>query len=154
MCHEHRCQTCFLLKSSKLASKLLAHGRVQSRERLVEQEEVRRSRKRLGQAHPLSLPSGKLRRISILQAFEAKVSEPVGSSWRSGTDGEEEMLPDGEVGEKGEPLAHIANLAIFDRDIVHPPIAVVDEPGPGPYKPARLRNSTVLPEPEGPRMAR
>jgi len=61
------------LEPPQLAPKDVSNGGVKGRERLVEEEEIRRAAQSLGQTHPLSLPSGELGGIPVLQALEAKV---------------------------------------------------------------------------------
>src|SRR5204862_5711880 len=58
-----------------LASGTLAQGRVQIRQRLVQEQQLRLGRERPGQRHPLPLPSRELLHAPSLEPFETHEPE-------------------------------------------------------------------------------
>ena len=128
---EHGGQAGLVLQSAELAAELESNGCVERRERLVEEEELRRSAQGLCQCDPLALATGDLVRVAVLQSLEVKVVEPVRGPARRGALGEEELLPHGEMRVEGERLGHVADLTGLDGDRA-PPVARRTRPDRGP----------------------
>ena len=56
------------MQATEPDAQLLAHARVESAERLVEQQHLRVDRERAGEPHALPLPAGELCGIAVAEA--------------------------------------------------------------------------------------
>ena len=119
---EDRRDVDLVVETAEPLAKLLADGRVERTERLVEKEDARLDRERPGKCHPLALAAGELRRVAARQALEVHQTEelvdaPLDLGLRLLADGQPEadVLADGHVLERGVVLEHEANAAILDR---------------------------------------
>src|SRR5271170_1783331 len=94
---QHGGQASVVLQSAEFPSQLSSNGRVERRERLVEEEELRRPTQGLCQCDPLTLATRDLVRVAFLQTVEVKVVEPIRGPAGRGALGKEEVLPHGEM---------------------------------------------------------
>ena len=146
---QHGGQAGVVLQSAELPSQLPSNGSVERRERLVEEEELRRPAQGLCQCHPLALATGDLVRVAVLQSVEVKVVEPVRGPARRGALGEEELLPHGEMRVEREPLGDVAHPTGLDGDALHRSPAVPDRTGRRAVEPGQTPEESRLARPRG-----
>ncbi len=119
MCHQHGGDAELALHAADGTSQLLADLRVQCAERFIQQQYLRLVRQGARHGHPLLLTAGKLRRKTIVHAFERHQFQqllPAGAPFRRAhaphPQRELDVLGHGEVAEQRIVLEHEADAAL------------------------------------------
>ena len=162
---EHRRHVDLVVQVAQPAPQLLADLGIERAERLVEQQDARLDGERAGKRHALALAAGKLARIAVGQPLEldqieqllnARVDFRLGDALPAlaHAQAEGDVLEHAHMPEQRIMLEHEADVALADaaRQRV---LSVEMRPDPrsGHSRPAMMRSSVVLPEPEGPSSA-
>ena len=127
--YQHRRQSGLVLEAAHLPHQLMANGRIQRRERLVQQDHLGVAADGPGQADPLALTSRELGWEAIQEVFEMKSSQPPGGPGRDGVDGEVGLTPHRSAREKAQTLRHITDMPPLWRDRTDILVAVIHGSG-------------------------
>ena len=105
-------------------AQLLAHGRVERAERLVEQQHARLDGERARERHALALAAGELRRIAVGEAVELHEREQLVDARAdlvlrplADLEPERDVAAHGEVLERGVVLEDEADAALLRHDV-------------------------------------
>ena len=92
-----------------------AHGGVEAREGLVEQQQPRFSRERPGERDAAPLPPRQLLRVALLESPQAEPVDPPCGQRRAGAGAEGDLLPDAAPRHQRRRLRHVADVAPLGR---------------------------------------
>ena len=129
---EDRRHVLLLVQAAQPDAQLLAHGRVERAERLVEQQHAGLDRERAGERHALALATGELRGIALGEAAQLHEREQLldtladlGLRALADLEAEGDVACDGHVLERGVVLEHEADAALLRHDVRD--VAIADQ---------------------------
>ena len=132
--HDDRGHVDLLVQAPQPVAQLLAHARVESAERLVEQQHLRLDRQRAGERHPLALAAGQLRRVAVRPAGQVHQREQLvdalldlGLRRLADLQPEADVVAHAHVLERGVVLEDEADAAVLRLQAGH--LAAVEQHG-------------------------
>ena len=113
VCDDHCRRTRLVVQPPQPLAQLLADARVECTERLVEKEHIRVDGERAGEAHPLPLAAGELRRIPLRQTGQLHELEQLGDA---GADLAARAPPDRQAEGDVVPNSHVLEGRVVLED--------------------------------------